>query len=168
MTLAAYGVQQEEMPPSTTILAFDPGGTTGWCRGTFDPETSIIYDLEMGQLEKPEHHGAIGTIIHSALSINPHLMVVTEDYRPEFARAQNMIALEYIGVMRYVCKKALIPFARQGREIKGFWTSQRLRQIGFWQKNSPHAQDAARHWLAYACKQDMGVEVELMDKIRTH
>lgn len=165
LRLAAYGVEAD-MPTPTTILAFDPGGTTGWCMATFDPETAMIYNLKFGQIPGPRHHPQIARTINNALGLNAHLMVVSEDYRPEFGRPQNYIALEYIGVMEYVCRSQMISFERQDRSVKTFWTSSRLQRVGFWPKGQPHAQDAARHWLAYACKQNRDVEIELADRIR--
>jgi hypothetical protein len=93
-------------------------------------------------------------------------MVVAEDYRPDFARAQNYVALEYIGVMEAFCRTNLVSFERQGRDVKTFWTSDNLRKVGFWPKGMPHAQDAARHWLAYAGKQNSKVAKNILLKLK--
>lgn len=151
--LPAYGVTEATPSPDTTLLAFDPGGTTGWFRSTYSADGEI-YNPCWGQLEKPKHYVDLTTLLLDTLTENPHLTVVAEDYRPDFARAQNYIALEYIGVMEAFCRTHLISFERQGRDIKTFWTSANLKKTGFWPVGQPHAQDAARHWLAYAGKQN--------------
>ena len=84
----------------------------------------------------------------------------------KFLLKQNIIALEYIGVMRYVCQRQMISFELQNRDAKEFWTSDRLRKVGFWFRSEEHARDAGRHWLAYASKQNRDVEVHLQDLIR--
>lgn len=165
--LLAYGVDIDMPPPDTTLLAFDPGGTTGWFKGAFSADGKIYEDtLSWGQFNGQPHYLDVGYLIEQAINLTGHLMVVTEDYRPDFGRAQNYIALEYIGVMSYVCRKGLVPFERQGRDIKTFWTSDNLRKVGFWPKGMPHAQDAARHWLAYAGKQNPKLARNILRKLR--
>lgn len=163
--LPAYGVA-EDVPTDTTILAFDPGGTTGWCRATYSPATGKIYNQKFGQITGTAHHRGIGALIEENLFEFPHLMVVTEDYRPEFGQAQKYVALEYIGTMRYVCQRQMISFERQNRDAKEFWTSDKLRKAGFWAKSMEHARDAARHWLAYASKQNRHVQIHLSELTR--
>lgn len=153
--LAAYGVVEAMPSPDTTLLAFDPGGTTGYYLATYSADGEIDPGgRRCGQLDKPKHYVALTTLLLDSLTEHPHLTVVAEDYRPDFARAQNYIALEYIGVLEAFCRTHLISFERQGRDIKDFWTTEKLRKVGFWPVGQPHAQDAARHWLAYAGKQN--------------
>jgi hypothetical protein len=165
MSLPAYGVE-DKVIRGRTVLSFDPGGTTGWCLATWDRETKMIYNQHFGQLDRPNHHTDLGRLLEETFVKHRDLTVVTENYRPEFGRAQNEIALEYIGLMTYLCQKHLVPFIRQERGLKDWWTSDKLRRVGFWVVGQQHARDAARHWLAFAQKEDRDLEIELMDNLR--
>jgi len=165
--LPAYGVT-DGVPTEITLLAFDPGGTTGWALATFNPETGEIADdtKRWGELDKQGHHTQLWSLLRLTLDDHPHLMVVTEDYTPEFARAQNYIALEYIGVMEAFCKLNKVSFERQSRNIKPFWTLKKMRAVRFWPPGKKHAQDAARHWLTYAAKQSRALHINLAKSFR--
>lgn len=147
----------------STILSFDPGGTTGWFGASFTPDGEI-FDKAWGQITGPEHHQALYDLIAGYLGWN--LRVVYEDYRPEFARAQNYVALEYIGVIKLACANSRFPVARQERAVKNFWTSARLQKVDCWPRGQVHAQDASRHWLAFACKQYPTVKAQVMASLK--
>lgn len=168
LRLAAYGVATLMPTPPTTLLAFDPGGHTGWCEATFDPVSGEVSwsSVFFGQYGPRQHYQDIGHHIENLVNSKPHLMVVTEDYVPEFARAQNYVALEYIGVMEYICRDNLVPFVRQSRQIKTFWTRQKMQAVGMWPIGMPHAQDAARHWLAYACQEFPTVKKNILTRLK--
>jgi len=165
--LPAYGVTGD-MPKEITLLSFDPGGTTGWALATFNPETGEIVEdsKRWGELNTPGHHTKLWSLLRLTLDDHPHLMVVTEDYVPEFGRAQNYIALEYIGVMEAFCKLHNVSFERQSRNIKPFWTHKKMQAVKFWPTAKKHAQDAARHWLTYAAKQSRPLHINLARSFR--
>src|SRR5690349_16807981 len=111
------------MKREITLLAFDPGGTTGYYQASFNVDTGRIVENSdrYGELTG-RHHGALYTLLRMTLNAHPNLMVVAEDYRPEFARAQNYVALEYLGVIDAFAQTRMVSFERQGREIKPYWT----------------------------------------------
>lgn len=160
--LPAYGVDAV-MPEDITLLAFDPGGTTGWYLATFDPKSGEVREgsHRWGELDKPNHHGQLWHLLSATLAAYPHLMVVTEMYIPEFGRAQNYSAMEYNGVIAAFCRVHQISMERQPRAIKKYWTREKLTAVGFWRKGSVHIQDASRHWLAYAAKQSLRLHLNL-------
>jgi hypothetical protein len=149
------------------LLAFDPGGTTGWFQATFDPETGQIDPgtARYGEVSG-RHHGSLDNMLNLNLLNNPNLMIVTEDYIPEFAQAQNVVALEYIGVMEAFAQTKAVSFERQSRNIKKFWTREKMMAVGVWPRGKTHAQDAARHWLAYAAKQSRPLHMNLARSLR--
>lgn len=157
--LPAYGVDSG-MPEDITLLAFDPGGTTGWYLATFDPATGEVRQgsHRWGELDKPDHHALLWHLLSTTLAAHPHLMVVTEMYVPEFGRAQNYIAMEYNGVIAAFCRVHQVSLERQPRAIKKYWTRDKMMSVGFWRKGSTHVQDAARHWLSYASKQSLRLQ----------
>jgi len=152
-----------DMVEEITLLAFDPGGTTGFMLGTFNPQTGLIIpgSVAFGEIGPNPHHTPLGRFIEETAFNHPHFMVVTEDYIPEFGRAQNYVALEYIGVMEYVSRKNLISFERQSRNIKPYWTKEKMMAVGVWPRGKKHAQDAARHWLTYASKTSRPMNLNL-------
>lgn len=166
--LAAYGLEVTRAKPDLTILAFDPGGTTGYYQGEIDLKTGVIFPntIRYGQLGPDKHHAELYSMLRMTINSNPHLVIVTEDYIPEFAKAQNYVALEYIGIMQAVASTRVVPFERQPRNIKPYWTREKMQAVGHWPKGKPHAQDAARHWLAFAAKQSRSLHISLVEMIR--
>src|SRR6185295_11735767 len=117
-------------------------------------ETKVIYNQHFGQFTRPDHHTDLGRHLEEVIVCQRDLTVVIENYVPEFARPQNYVALEYIGLVTYLCRKHLVPIVKQSRSQKDWWTSDKLRRVGFWAVGMEHARDAARHWLAFAQKED--------------
>lgn len=58
--------------------------------------------------------------------------------------------LEFIGVVRWSCERAGIPFTTYTpAQAKGFSTDDKLRRMGWWTRGLDHPRDAARHLLLY-------------------
>jgi hypothetical protein len=173
--LAAYGcgVIGDDMAADKTILALDPGGVTGWFLATIEADTGLVGTPNFGQLELRNTNGELLphgdpllVLLDDVVSQHEYLMVVAENYRPEFARAQDYAAMEYLGLVEGWCRRRLVSFERQDRGIKTFWTKEKLQKVNAWPKAMPHAQDAARHWLAYAFKQDERVKNSFLRALR--
>jgi len=166
VSLAAYGVS-EPVPETTMIMAFDPGGTTGWFRAAVTPDGRIDeQSIAYGEEGPHEHHTVVQLLLEATLQMWPHLLVVSERYIPQFGKAQNTVALEYIGVMKMFARRNLVSFELQNRADKDWWTHSRLDHVGLWPKGMRHAQDAARHWAAYATKQNKELEKRLLWALR--
>ena len=165
--LPAYGVAGGNKSADTTLIAFDPGGTTGYYWAAFTSAGDIVpHSMSWGQLTNTAHHGQLLQLLEDALAITPHLMLVAEDYRPEWARAQNYIALEYLGIIQGFAQRNLVSLYRQSRDKKDWWTTQRLQRVDFWPRGQRHAQDAARHWLAYASTLNSALQRNLLLKLK--
>ncbi len=170
VALPELGVQ--DLPAPIQLLAFDPGGRTGWVRAEFTVEGELATEsIQHGELgaafggAKP-HHYRLWRFLEKMLDENPHLMVVAEDYRVEYARAQDPVALEYLGILEVFCEMNLVSFERQDRGFKTFWSDEKLKAVGFYFRGEQHARDAARHWLAYARMQNPMLAVKLMARLK--
>lgn len=161
-------VAPETMTSEITLLAFDPGGTTGFMLGTFNPKSGQIIpgSVQFGEVGPNPHHKELWRIMQETGIAYPQLMIVTEDYIPEFGRAQNYVALEYIGVMTAFGNLTLVSIERQSRNIKTYWTKEKMMSVGVWPRGKKHAQDAARHWLTYASKISRPLNLNLARAMR--
>jgi len=133
-----------------SILALDPGLTTGW---------AYHYDsghFESGQTDFLE----TCTLVANLAATNHNLVIVSESFLITVNTAKNTQApwsLELIGVFRYIAQSKL------GRELvlqtpanaKKFADDERLKRMGFWLPNNRHANDAARHLLLYMASAKM-------------
>lgn len=158
-----YRRQVGDMPADTTLISFDPGGHTGYMIGTYSPEGELdTRSTYYGQLGPKAHHKELWRLLEDTLLEHHHLAVVAENYLPEFARPQNYVALEYLGVIEAFCKLHLVPFERQSRGKKDYWTREKLQAVGLWPVGMTHAQDAARHWIAYAIEQNRKLKAKTL------
>jgi hypothetical protein len=124
------------------ILAFDPGGTTGW----------VLYIdgqfLRSGQLAG-EHHQELRDLIlkyyYDYKDSGPWYVVYERfDHRNnEFAK---LISCEFIGVIKEVCQELNLYAIPQGSSVKTFADDAKMRTTKwFIEYRWKHAWDAARH-----------------------
>lgn len=139
------------------ILALDPGGTSGIALGWFG--------LEQGQGEGvPVFRSYEAPTLDALLEVELFLQsggdkaVVCESWTPRPGiRTFQPEALESIGAARYLCWRYRTPFQLQSpAEAKRFATNEKLATLG-WRNPSKggHADDAARHLLVAAVKQQL-------------
>jgi hypothetical protein len=141
-----------------SILALDPGGTTGYC---FRGPSAVIKYGEL-PLSAGGHHLALWKLlvdcraeIQSHDSDAPFIIVCERfDFRKDDqARAKiDYIAREYIGVVRLYDQSTdnqVLMRLQGANEAKGFWDDGKLRRIGMYYSRSKHARDATRHYLYY-------------------
>jgi hypothetical protein len=125
------------------ILAYDPGGTTGYC-GWHDEHGVTMQD----QIDTPDHHLILEALLNL---VDPDVVVYeTFNYIPDLADA-DLIAREYIGVIKLWGEKnthaELVP--QSPNYGKAFWDNDKLKKAGLYKPGLPHANDATRHMLAY-------------------
>jgi hypothetical protein len=135
------------------IVAFDPGGTTGWATWhgiTLLPGTN---GFNSGQMGPGDHHKQLFDFI-SFEQGSDELHVVTEsfEYRQQQRTTVVLVSKEYIGVMKYWMEER----GRRGRDrfyeqtagkVKPFWSDDKLKKLGLWNVGQNHANDAMRHLL---------------------
>lgn len=125
------------------ILAFDPGGTTGWA-------SYWNGRVDAGQDTDPMNFIARADAwLHAAANSSMHAIVVGERYvitHQTAKKSQQTTALEIIGAMRYIAHTHSVKFSLQNAsEAKKFATDERLKRLEMYCKGADHANDASRH-----------------------
>src|SRR4051812_14334752 len=143
-------------PPLTAfdVLAYDPGGTTGWARAVLSKDV-IDYDREVELRDivlttgefSGEHHQEIyeqiGKIFHSSDTWNAaSLEVVSEPFhyrqnvvQDRFRGKVELISAEYIGVIRLACAQLGLTYYDRFTpgEAKAYITDKKLELLGWLQ-----------------------------------
>lgn len=125
------------------IMAFDPGGTTGYVRYDTLEELSSYSQGQFGSLN---HHKQLRDLLNH---YDPGL-VVTERFDYVSGKTKvDLSANEYIGVIKLWCQDNKVQYIDQSRSLKDFWDNQKLKVYGLYRPGMPHANDAMRHLLVY-------------------
>lgn len=156
---------------SVRILAFDPGGTTGWAQHVLfmehitNPMVDINTAIPCGDLTG-EHHGALNGLLRS---FDPDIIVYERfDYQVRKTKAGNdrqtivLDSVEYIGIIKLWrdehTKCAIVPQGQMKDHGNGttFWDDKKLAHIGVLSKDedsvvndAEHMNDAKRQLLSY-------------------
>jgi len=151
-----------------SITALDPGGTTGVAfydaDVIFNVDDQIEYlnpSWDTLQLVEPDHHKTLRAILERRHVANTIVVCESFQYRrPVDAPAVELISCEYIGVVKLVAQERpdiqvvwqtpgkVIPPKNRNR-AGGFWTDEKLKQVGKYSPGRKHANDAMRHLLHF-------------------
>ena len=121
---------------SLTIVALDPGVTTGWA--DLNRERYSTRQLT------GEHHVELWDALYN---LEPDIVVCE---RFTYQRRDKVIlkSVEYIGVVTLYCEQYKVPLRMQTpSQAKNLWTDNKLKLVGQYKPNQPHANDAMRHLL---------------------
>jgi hypothetical protein len=131
------------------IMGIDPGGTTGLA--TYD---MVDDHWEVWELGPEPHHWEL----HELLMFDT-ATVVCESFqyqRRELDKGVSLVldSVEYIGIVKLVLggsQHLVFQTPAQGKvTAKNFWTDEKLKQLGLYEKtNSAHQRDAVGHILYY-------------------
>lgn len=129
------------------LIAFDPGGTTGWCV----MENTKRMPLQIGELKNKDFYSGIKKLITPELDL-----VVVEDFiiRPEYGtKWRKPDTPNKIGAIRLVCTELGIPEVLQQPSIKpvGYGWAGLVYVKG---KKGTHIEDAIAHGTYYFGKKD--------------
>jgi hypothetical protein len=132
------------------IVAFDPGGTTGWAMLSQD------WSLTHGIFTEKDHHLALWKF----LLINMPDIVVCERFvyqNREATPTLELISRDYIGVITLWCQLYGKHLEMQTvSDAKSQWPDKKLILLKNQGQNMPkivHAKDAMRHLMLYLVKQ---------------
>jgi hypothetical protein len=133
-----------------TILALDPGVTTGFCVGTHVKDKLYVSPNE-GQFSL----GEIETLMRNFLGLSANLNVVYEDfsYRNVARMGLDLTPVKVIGIIELFEEKfePFVPFHKQSAATaKGFFTDAKLKNMGIYKVGVQHGRDATRHLLHWA------------------
>lgn len=128
---------------SPRIVAFDPGGTTGFC-GATTMRNQFEYRMVEGQFTPTETYKYLD-------ALQPQEIVME---RFVFRRNKTKVdytPVEVIGRIRQWAEDRQVPIVQEYTlsVVKHYFTDKRLQQLGFWFEGKQHARDAARHFLYY-------------------
>lgn len=127
------------------ILGIDPGGTTGWA----------VWDegfREFGQLGPGEHHDELWNLLTSEwLKADVYVL---ESFKPYGDIGAERISLEYIGIVKAVCKLFNIRLAIQSSNILQWATKDKVVRLGAKHQSwhgDKDAVSAQKHIMYYLC-----------------
>lgn len=148
------------------VLAFDPGGTTGWARAMLpgpvnDPVDLEDIFLETGEFGPEPHHQELYEFITQIpyLEGTPRVGVVSEPFhfrqnKDDPKNKVELISCEYIGVIRLACAQLGLTYYDRFTpgEAKTYVTDTKLELLG-WFQTPPypmrHRNDALRQLVKY-------------------
>jgi hypothetical protein len=152
------------------VLAFDPGGTTGWSAvALLEPKMSnelelVDFYFTCGEFTGGEHHSRLFAFIQNLAELEIPLHLVTEAFTfrqhatdGSFGKAKvELISCEYIGIIKLAAEMFHLPIASyMSSEGKNFVTDLKLDKLGWMQyPKTPkrHTNDASRQLVSYLVK----------------
>jgi hypothetical protein len=132
------------------VIAFDPGGTTGWSTYSAHKSGSTYTQEEWacGHLDQPNHHQQLKILLGNQRVRTYKVVCEKFNDRPGATNSVNLIARDYIGVVELYCQEEGIELHRQmPATAKGFVKDKNMRAMGLFVRNWKHAMDARRHLL---------------------
>lgn len=134
-----------------TVVALDPGGTTGYA--VWHGGQSFYH----GQMGPDEHHHDLWNYLAKLKTAggDEDLTIVCESFEFRQNRQRDNIELiskEYIGVVKLFRESYHTPVVFQTAALgKGFITDEKLKAMGIWKvtMGERHARDAYRHLYFY-------------------
>jgi len=131
-------------PFEGTLLALDPGETTGW---------AIYLDHKLfrsGQIKTKTVETGVSELLELLRCYKPDFLVY-EHYRVYQHKAKDhahsdLHTSQFIGAIKTICLLRDIPYHTQmASQAKGFCTDEKLKFWGLYKKGEKHARDAIRH-----------------------
>lgn len=129
---------------SKLIEAYDPGKTTGWARFTLEPDQPLQL-LTFGQIEG----GVKGFITRPGL-MDVDIVIAEQFVLDGRTHNPDLEPLKIEGVLIADAYALDIQLIFQRNNFKKHVDDAKLKEIGWYQKGKPHANDAIRHGLAWA------------------
>lgn len=153
--------RDEDISPWISVVAIDPGGTTGWAvlmvhpEALTDPDTSILGNIEhfaSGQVGGDERHQVKELL--ELLDVWPEAAVCIEDFvlRKMLRDRALLSPVRITAVLDYAMWRAgRRTFKQAPSEAKGIATDDRLRSWGLYirEGGEEHARDATRHAITF-------------------
>lgn len=137
-----------------TVIALDPGGTTGWSMfraevmPTPDGEELFNARWSQGQLGPHEHHDQLYGFLELQQTMQTYVICEGFEYRNRARAGLVLVSKEYIGVAKLFCIRNKVSYGEQtAAQGKGFVKDANIKKLGMWMPGKPHANDATRHLL---------------------
>lgn len=143
------------------VVAFDPGGTTGWATYSAERIQIGIDDYEYfeeqwncGQLGPGKHHRELFNFMELEQVETTHYVTESFEYRNAARSGLVLVSCEYIGVMELFTQGRGLHLTQQtAAKGKGFVKNDNLRKLDLWVTGGAdewrHSMDAYRHLLQF-------------------
>lgn len=144
-----------------TVVALDPGGTTGWAayqaERLWNPlEERFEYvneSFSSGQLGPGDHHNELDILLGHLHTQDYHIISERFEYRNQSRAGLDLSSREYIGVAKRFAQERCVPlWLQSAAQAKGFVKDRHLEKLGLWSPGMKHAMDSYRHllyWFIY-------------------
>lgn len=139
------------MSDRATVIAVDPGLTTGW---------AVLYPD--GEFRSGETKGSFAFLktVYGLLrdrAFDWHIVCERYTITPEtIKKSRQTDALEIIGTLKFLTTYYDAGWSMQNpSEAKNFATDAKLRRVRWYRQGLGHANDASRHLLCYAVNHKM-------------
>jgi hypothetical protein len=146
-----------------TVLALDPGGTTGWAMyraqvlpGDYGPDNKLrneYYDETFicGQMGPEDHHEELFGFLETQHTQEYHVIYESFEYRNKAREGLVLVSREYIGVVKlFGQQRGGVVVVKQGpATAMAFVKDAHLKKLGVWDWRMGHAMDAYRHLFYY-------------------
>ena len=125
-------------------ISIDPGETTGWSYWSHNKR------MDAGQSTFEEFCEEL----EESIEQDGITLIVYEDYKLRASSAKAMIgngfpAVQVIGVVKWLANKYDVELVVQTPAQKEFFTDERLKLLGLYDRGQQHARDSVRHALYY-------------------
>jgi hypothetical protein len=135
-----------------TLLALDPGETTGWSLWTSTQEHIIL--LDSGQLKTWPMDAATDGLWKLLIDHQPNFITYEAYNVYSWKRDQHVGSdvptIQVIGCIQTLARMRSIPMnTRNAQTAKTFVTDDKLRAWGFYSRGQRHSRDSMRHGLYY-------------------
>jgi hypothetical protein len=149
-----------------TILSLDPGVTTGYCLAKLNGRKLSI---DVGQADWTLAQ-MFQRVREVAITRNSHIIYETFEYRNAARMGLNLTPVKMIGVIE-VFKEWYEPLCgfwpQSAAQGKGFYSDEKLKELGVYVKGKKHGRDATRHllqWLTFgAGSQYVNIDEAVME-----
>lgn len=133
------------------VLAFDPGGTTGWAMATLIHEDAKSFVYHSGQIGPEEHHLRLYNFMTNGWSPVPSELVCESfEYRNMSRKGLELVSKEYIGIIKFFSEQTATPLTfHTASAAKTFVPDDKIKALDLWTPGQPHAMDSMRHLLRY-------------------
>lgn len=145
------------------VLAFDPGGTTGWALfavhpDAMGPDPDIHVFGRYGNLIQwtaGEFTGPIDEQVDEAIdliSVWPTARIIAEAFKLRQLNA-DLAPVEFLAAMRWGMRPRRFADLQQPALAKSTLTDDRQKSLGLWIPGKEHARDAIKHGYTYLKRQ---------------
>jgi hypothetical protein len=146
---------RDKMNHNELVIAFDPGGTTGWASYHHVPNPERRYKIGevppervWGVLESVKLQTYVGDPAGSEWNY-PNVIIYEKFERRQFKPAE-LISVEVIGVIKEWARQHRVSTEPQtSHQAKYFWTNARLKEQGLYKPGMKDGMDALRHLLYF-------------------